>query len=145
MAFSGRRCKVTISALANMTGTEGQLRFHLGASMNTGFTEAQMKDFISVLETAVGEAQAESAQKLLAEVLKDREWRSPKEEAFHPANTVQFGISNERWGRIGEGRIRCALAIFQRDEPYCGYPESSCKVGMERGAVCVENDRDGSF
>lgn len=64
---------VTISALANMTGTEGQLRFHLGASMNTGFTEAQMKDFISVLETAVGEAQAESAQKLLAEVLKNRE------------------------------------------------------------------------
>jgi 4-carboxymuconolactone decarboxylase len=62
----------TIAALSNMTGTEGQLRFHLGAAMNTGLTEAQMKDFISVLETSVGKAQAESAQKILTEVLNNR-------------------------------------------------------------------------
>lgn len=62
----------TIAALANMTGTEGQLRFHLGAAMNTGLTQAQMKDFISVLNTTVGKAQAESAQKILTEVLNSR-------------------------------------------------------------------------
>jgi alkylhydroperoxidase/carboxymuconolactone decarboxylase family protein YurZ len=62
----------TISALANMTGTEGQLRFHLGAAMNTGLTESQMKDFISVLKTTVGKAQAESAQQILAEVMNNR-------------------------------------------------------------------------
>ncbi len=62
----------TISALANMTGTEGQLRFHLGAAMNTGLSEAQMKDFISVLRTKVGDAEAESAQKILTEVLNNR-------------------------------------------------------------------------
>jgi 4-carboxymuconolactone decarboxylase len=62
----------TIAALANMTGTEGQLGFHLGAAMNTGLTEAQMKGFISVLETTVGKAQAESAQKILNEVLSNR-------------------------------------------------------------------------
>jgi 4-carboxymuconolactone decarboxylase len=62
----------TIAALANMTGTEGQLGFHLGAAMNTGLTEAQMKDFISVLKTTVGKAQAESAQKILTEVLNKR-------------------------------------------------------------------------
>ncbi len=62
----------TIAALANMTGTEGQLRFHLAAAMNTGLTEAQMKDFISVLGTAVGETQAENAQKILTEVLNNR-------------------------------------------------------------------------
>ena len=62
----------TISALANMTGTEGQLRFHLGAAMNTGLSEAQMRDFIFVLETKVGKAQAESAQKILSEVLNSR-------------------------------------------------------------------------
>jgi 4-carboxymuconolactone decarboxylase len=62
----------TIAALANMTGTEGQLRFHLGATMNTGLTEAQMKDFISVLQNTVGKAQAESAQKILTEVLNSR-------------------------------------------------------------------------
>lgn len=62
----------TIAALANMTGTEGQLRFHLGAAMNTGLTETQMKDFISILGTTVGETQADSAQKILIEVLNTR-------------------------------------------------------------------------
>ena len=62
----------TIAALANMTGTEGQLGFHLGAAMNTGLTENQMKGFISVLHDRVGKAQAGSAQKLLARVLKAR-------------------------------------------------------------------------
>jgi len=62
----------TISALASMTGTEGQLHFHLGAAMNTGLTEAQMGDFISALEAKVGKVQAESAQKILTEVLNDR-------------------------------------------------------------------------
>jgi 4-carboxymuconolactone decarboxylase len=62
----------TIAALANMTGTEGQLAFHLGAAMNTGLSEAQMKDSISVLKTTVGKAQSESAQKILTEVLNKR-------------------------------------------------------------------------
>jgi alkylhydroperoxidase/carboxymuconolactone decarboxylase family protein YurZ len=62
----------TIAALANMTGTEGQLRFHLGAAMNTGLTQAQMEEFISVLRTTVDKTQAESAQQLLTEVLSSR-------------------------------------------------------------------------
>jgi len=62
----------TIAALANMAGTEGQLAFHLGAAMNTGLTEAQMNDFISVLDTTVGKVQAESAQKILTGVLNSR-------------------------------------------------------------------------
>lgn len=63
---------VTIAALANMKGTGGQLGFHLGAAMNTGLSETQMKDFISVLSTTVGETQADSAQKILTEVLNAR-------------------------------------------------------------------------
>jgi 4-carboxymuconolactone decarboxylase len=59
----------TISALASMTGTAGQLQFHLGAAMNTGLTEAQMKDFISVLESRVGKKEAESAYEILGKVL----------------------------------------------------------------------------
>lgn len=62
----------TIAALANMTGTEGQVRFHLGAAMNSGLTEAQMKDFISVLKSRVGKKEAESASGILAEVLRNR-------------------------------------------------------------------------
>ena len=63
---------VTISALASMTGTAGQLWFHLGAAMNTGLTEAQMKDFISVLECRVGKKEAESAHGILWKVLGER-------------------------------------------------------------------------
>ena len=62
----------TISALASMTGTAGQLRFHLGAAMNIGLTEAQMNEFISVLESRVGKREAESAPEALAKVLSNR-------------------------------------------------------------------------
>ena len=62
----------TIAALASMTGTSGQLRFHLDAAMNTGLTEAQMKDFVSVLESKVGKEEAENASGVLAEVLSYR-------------------------------------------------------------------------
>jgi len=62
----------TIAALASMTGTAGQLRFHLGAAMNTGLTEAQMKGFISVLNSKVGKKEAESAQEVLSEVLSNK-------------------------------------------------------------------------
>ncbi len=62
----------TISALASMTGTAGQLRFHLGAAMNTGLTETQMKDFISVLKAKVGQKEAESANQVLTAVLQSR-------------------------------------------------------------------------
>jgi 4-carboxymuconolactone decarboxylase len=62
----------TIAALAGMTGTAGQLRFHLNAAMNTGLTEAQMKNFIAVLQSKVGTKEAESTSAILAEVLRTR-------------------------------------------------------------------------
>ena len=58
----------TISALASMTGTAAQLRSHLGVAMNTGLTEAQMRDFIAVLQARVGKVEAELAAEVLAEV-----------------------------------------------------------------------------
>jgi alkylhydroperoxidase/carboxymuconolactone decarboxylase family protein YurZ len=63
---------VTISALASMTGTAGQLQFHLGATMNMGLTEAQMKDFISVLNAKVGKKEADLANEVLSKVLSSR-------------------------------------------------------------------------
>ena len=62
----------TIAALASMTGTAGQLQFHLGAAMNTGLTEAQMKDFIAVLKSKVGTKEAESTYEMLGQVLSNR-------------------------------------------------------------------------
>jgi 4-carboxymuconolactone decarboxylase len=63
---------VTISALASMTGTGGQLRFHLGAAMNTGLSEAQMQDFVAVLKARVGQQEAEDAAAILQNVLGSR-------------------------------------------------------------------------
>lgn len=62
----------TISALASMTGTASQLRFHFGAAMNTGLTEPQMKEFSSVLEAKVGKKEAESASQVLTVVLQSK-------------------------------------------------------------------------
>lgn len=62
----------TVAALAAMTGTRNQLQFHLGAAMNVGLTEAQMRDFISVLTAKVGEREAESAEEVLTAVLNNR-------------------------------------------------------------------------
>lgn len=58
----------TISALASMTGTAGQLRFHLRAAMNTGLTEAQLRDYVAVLRSEVGEQEASNAAAVLDEV-----------------------------------------------------------------------------
>lgn len=62
----------TIAALANMTGTRGQLAFHLGGAMNTGLTRAQVEEFVSVLKTTVSKTQAERAGKILTEMLKNK-------------------------------------------------------------------------
>jgi alkylhydroperoxidase/carboxymuconolactone decarboxylase family protein YurZ len=62
----------TIAALASMTGTRNQLQFHLGAAMNVGLTEAQMRDFVSVLAAKVGERESESAGEVLTAVLNSR-------------------------------------------------------------------------
>ncbi len=63
---------VTISALASMTGTGGQLYFHLGAAMNIGLSEAQMHEFTVVLKAKVGQQEAEEASAILSNVLSSR-------------------------------------------------------------------------
>ena len=60
---------VTIAALASMTGTGGQLQFHLRAAMNTGLSEAQMQDFVAVLKAKIGQQEAEDAAAILSQVL----------------------------------------------------------------------------
>lgn len=64
---------VTISALASMPGTGGQLQFHLGAAMNTGLTQAQMHEFIAILREKVGEQEADDAAAILQTVLSRRD------------------------------------------------------------------------
>lgn len=62
----------TISALAALSGTAGQLQFHLGASMNTGLTEAQLRHFAAVIEDKVGTQEGQIAVGVLDRVLASR-------------------------------------------------------------------------
>ncbi len=71
LSFQDREL-ATVAILASMTGVDGPLRYHLGAAMNVGLSEAQMKDFISVIKSKVGAKEAENANKVLAEVIESR-------------------------------------------------------------------------
>lgn len=62
----------TISALASMKGVNPQLQAHFAIGFNTGLTEAQMRNLISVFKVRVGEKEAENADDLLGKALSSR-------------------------------------------------------------------------
>ena len=63
---------VTISALAALSGTQGQLSFHFKASMNTGLTKEQLEDFIKVIDQEVSSDQAKLSKLTLDKVLENK-------------------------------------------------------------------------
>jgi len=71
LSFQDREL-VTVAVLSSLPGLEGPLRYHLGAAMNVGLTEAQMKDFITVIRSKVGAEEAENSNQVLVEVIKSR-------------------------------------------------------------------------
>jgi 4-carboxymuconolactone decarboxylase len=58
----------TIAALSAMQGVEPQLQSHLTMGKNTGLTESQLKQVLSVIETHIGKKQAEVANKVLSKI-----------------------------------------------------------------------------
>jgi 4-carboxymuconolactone decarboxylase len=62
----------TISALASMDGVNPQLQSHLNVSMNVELSEAQLRQFVSVLGKKVGKNESSRAAGLLDEVVKNR-------------------------------------------------------------------------
>ena len=62
----------TIGALGAMTGTAGQLNFHLGAALNTGTTPEEMRDYLAEIERAAGAGPAEVARGVLENILAKR-------------------------------------------------------------------------
>jgi 4-carboxymuconolactone decarboxylase len=58
----------TISALSAMTGVEPQLQAHLVMGMNTGLTESQLIQVISLIEKHIGKQQAETAKKVMLKI-----------------------------------------------------------------------------
>lgn len=63
---------VTVAALAAMTGTEGQLRFHLGAALNVGWTAAELQGAVAVLAHELDDAAASRTSSMLEAVLEER-------------------------------------------------------------------------
>lgn len=71
LSFQDREL-ATVAVLASIPGLEGPLRFHLGAAMNTGMTEAQLHEFVAIIKLKAGAQEAETAAQLLREVLRAR-------------------------------------------------------------------------
>lgn len=61
---------VTVSVLSSIGGVEPMLRSHLNICLNVGLTPEQLQQFIPIIRSAAGEAEAKAAQKTLDEVLK---------------------------------------------------------------------------
>lgn len=71
LSFSDREL-ATVAILASIP-VEGPLPFHLGASLNTGLTREQMQGFIKVLAEKVDKDKAANADKILQQVLQQRQ------------------------------------------------------------------------
>ena len=59
---------VTISALASMSGTEGQLQSHIGIGMNTGITESQLLQMFDFIEKHISKNQADGARTVFSKI-----------------------------------------------------------------------------
>jgi len=58
----------TVSALVSMGGVEPFARSHMGLALNVGATESQLEQLLALIESNVGEAEANSGRDLLSQV-----------------------------------------------------------------------------
>ena len=56
---------VTIAALASMTGTEGQLKSHIGIGKNTGITDEQLVEAAGIVQSTINTTQANTIRKVI--------------------------------------------------------------------------------
>ncbi|WP_434662891.1 carboxymuconolactone decarboxylase family protein [Aeromonas sp. NJAU223] len=59
----------TIGALAAMAGVNNQLKSHLAMSLNTGWTVAQLRGYVSTLKASCGDEMGRNAEAVLNELL----------------------------------------------------------------------------
>lgn len=62
----------TISVLTSLGGVEPMLQSHLGISLRVGLTEPQLSQALSLIETAVGKAEADAGRAVLKQVAASR-------------------------------------------------------------------------
>lgn len=63
---------VTIAALVSLEGVEPMLQAHLGMGLNTGLTEAQLRQVLALEEKSIGKQEAEAGRAVLTKVLEAR-------------------------------------------------------------------------
>lgn len=61
---------VTVSALASMSGTLGQLQSHVAIGMNTGLTQNQFIQTFDLIEKHIGKKQADDERTVLSKTIK---------------------------------------------------------------------------
>ncbi|WP_317131371.1 carboxymuconolactone decarboxylase family protein [Mucilaginibacter ginsenosidivorax] len=59
----------TISALASLGGVESQLQGHLSISMRLGFTEAELRQMLLIIENSIGKKEADAGREVLSKVV----------------------------------------------------------------------------
>lgn len=64
---------VTISVISAIGNAEPMLKSHLTISLNVGLTPGQLQEFVKVIQSTIGDKEASDAQKVLNEVLKNKE------------------------------------------------------------------------
>lgn len=64
---------VTVSVIAAIGKAEPMLKSHLTICLNVGLSPEQLQQYVEVLKSTIGKKEAKSAQKVLDEVLKNRQ------------------------------------------------------------------------
>ena len=62
---------VTVSVLSSIGGVEPMLRSHLNICLNVGLAPEQLQQFVNIIKSTAGKKEAQAAQKILDEVLKN--------------------------------------------------------------------------
>lgn len=62
----------TVSILAGIGNVEPMLRSHLAICLNVGMTPKQLQQFVGIIKQSVGKKEAEAAQNVLDEILKNK-------------------------------------------------------------------------
>ena len=63
---------VTVSVISAIGNAEPMLRSHLAICLNVGLTPQQLKEFVGIIQSTIGEKEGKSARLVLDEVLKNR-------------------------------------------------------------------------
>lgn len=67
---------VTIAALSSLKGVEPMLQAHIKMGLNTGLSEVQLNELITLIKANIGKEEAGTAHTVLANVIKTRQSQS---------------------------------------------------------------------